>query len=217
MTTQRRTLDKLKPYPFEVYNGVNLNWLVLISVGIVEENGIDLSFEHIVIAAFRLFPQKFSLLTYPEHPDAKRVHDALWRCTYKNRQWLMGKTSQGFAFTQRGRQELEVAQKALRKDYRPTKKTFSHTRRFEKLLAEVKASPAYTKYMKGQRDKVSEAECCHVLQGTLDSDRRVLLDNLTKLKEMAAGLQEKDVVGFMDWLGQRFGRLLEMGEDYGKV
>ena len=217
MNTPDRSLQSLKPFPHDIYEGINLNWLVLFSVGVLEERGVDLSFENTVIAAFRLFPKKFSLPGYPEHPDAKRVHDGLWRCAYKNRQWLLGKTSQGFAFTERGRQELELAKKALNSGYLPQKKTFSQTRRFEKLLAEVRAAPAYGKYSKGEPDKVSEAECCHALQGTLDSDRRVLVDNLTKLKKMAAGLEQKDIVRFVDWLGQRFAQFLETGEGYGKV
>jgi len=207
---QRRSLDGLKAYPAHLYDGVNLNWLVLLSVGAVEESGVDLSLEHIVMAAFKLFPRKFSLLTYPAHPDAIRVDKALRRCTDKDRQWLMGKTSQGFAFTERGRQQLELARQTLQKDYRSAKKTFSQTRRFEKLLGEVKAAPAYAKFLKGEPNRISEAECCNVLQGTLDSDRRVLLDNLTKLKTMATDLQEKEAVAFMDWLGQRFARFLGM-------
>lgn len=217
ITSRDRPLDDLKAYPPHLYEGTNLNWLVLFSVGVLEERRIDLSFEHITIAAFKLFPKKFSLLTYPEHPDAKRVHDALWRCAYKNRQWLLGKTSQGFAFTERGRQELELAKKALQEGYLAQRKTYSQTRRFEKLLAEVRAAPAYAKYLRGDRDKITEAECCHVLQGTLDSDRRVLSDNLTKLREMAAGLDQTDIVGFMEWLAQRFARSLEMEEAHGEV
>ena len=112
MASQHKTLETLKAYPVHAYEGINLNWLVLVAVGAVEECGIGLSFEHVVVTSFKLFPKKFSLLGYPEHPDAKRVHDALWRCAYENRQWLIGKTSQGFAFTQRGRQELEIARKA---------------------------------------------------------------------------------------------------------
>ena len=211
MASQRKILDRLKAYPAHLYEGVNLNWLVLVAGAAVEDSGIGLSFEHVVVAAFRLFPKKFSLLGYPEHPDAKRVHDALWRCAYKNRQWLMGKTSQGFAFTQRGRQELEVAKKALESESGSVKKTYSQTRRFEKLLAEVQASPAYTKYERADRDKVTDSECCHVLQGTLDSDRRVLRDNLAKLRQMAADLEQTEIVTFMDWLRQRSARLLKEG------
>jgi len=211
MASQRRTLDTLTACPAHLYEGINLNWLVLVAVGVVEEAGVDLSLESIVIAAFRLFPKKFSLLTYPEHPDAIRVDKALRRCTAKDRQWLLGKTSQGFAFTQRGRRELELARETLQKDYQPTKKTLSQTRRSERLLAEVNASPAYVKYRKGERDKITASECCHVLQGTLDSNRRVLRDNLAKLRQMGADLEQKEVVTFMDWLGQRFARLLKEG------
>jgi hypothetical protein len=214
MTAPHGTLDGLKPFPHRVYEGTNLNWLVLYAVGVLEEKKVDLSFEHVVVAAFRLFPKKFSLLGYPEHPDAKRVHDALWRCAYKNRQWLLGKTSQGFAFTERGRQELDVAKRALKKGSLPHRKTFSQTRRFEKLLAEVRVAPAYAKYIQGTPDKVSEAECCHVLQGTLDSDRRVLLDNLTKLRAMAAEVGQDDITVFMDWLAARFARFLQKGDGH---
>jgi len=220
MTTPYRSLQGLKPLPHHIYEGINLNWLVLYAVGVLEERKVDLSFEHIVFAAFRLFPNKFSLLGYPEHPDAKRVHDALWRCAYKNRQWLRGKTSQGFAFTERGRQELEQAKDALKSGsllQKTRKKTFSQTRRFEKLLAEVRTAPAYAKYSQGTRDNVSEAECCHVLQGTLDSDRRVLVDNLTKLKGMATELKQDDLVEFMGWLEARFARFLGKGDGHGKV
>ena len=217
MITANRSLEELKPFPPHLYEGTNLNWLVLYAVGMLEERRIDLSFEHVVVAAFRLFPKKFSLLGYPKHPDAKRVHDALWRCAYKNRQWLLGKTSQGFAFTERGRKELEMAKQALKRGSLPQKKTFSQTRRFEKLLAEVRAAPAYAKYSQATPDKVSEAECCHVLQGTLDSDRRVLADNLTKLKGMATELDQKDIVVFMDWLESRFARFLEREESHGKI
>ena len=210
MTKQSHALDNLKPYSAHLYDGVNLDWLVLLSVGAVQDTGVDLSLEHIVMAAFKLFPRKFSLLAYPEHPDAIRVDKALRRCTDKNCQWLMGKTSQGFAFTERGRQQLESVKQALQKNHPSAKKTFSQTRRPEKLLGEVKAAPAYAKFFKGERDRISESECCYVLQGTLDSDRRVLRDNLCKLKDMATDLQEKEAFAFLDWLGKRFSGFLGM-------
>jgi len=212
-----KALKGLEAFPTRLYEGINLNWIALYAVSALEDQGVDLSFENIVVAAFRLFPKKFSLLGFPEYPDAKRIHDALWRCAYKNRQWLMGKTSQGFAFTQRGRQELELAKQALKRNAAPQKRILRDNRRFEKLLAEVMTSPAYAKYSQGIQNKISEAECCHVLQGTLDSERRILLDNLNKLKDMAIRLEHKDVVAFLDWLEARFAHFLGKEENYGKV
>ena len=68
MTKRSGTLDTLKSYPAHLYDGVNLNWLVLLSVRTVEESGVALSFEHIVVAAFKLFPKKFSLLAIQSIP-----------------------------------------------------------------------------------------------------------------------------------------------------
>jgi hypothetical protein len=217
MTERSGTLAALTAYSAQSYEGVNLNWLALLAVSAVEENQVELSLEHIVMAAFRLFPRKFSLLAYPDHPDAIRVDKALRRCTDKDRQWLAWRTRQGFAITERGRQQLELARRALQQDYRAPKRSLPPTRRWEKLLAEVRTAPAFGKYSRGERDNVSEAECCHVLQGTLDTQRRILRNNLTQLREIAESLQQSEVVAFMDWLGLRFARFLEMGEGHGGV
>ena len=61
VAVQREEPELLKPYSLALYEGMNLNWLV-VAVSAVEESGIALSFEHVVVAAFRLFPKKFSLL-----------------------------------------------------------------------------------------------------------------------------------------------------------
>jgi len=217
MTGETKPLNQLKPFRPALYEGVNLNWLVLVSVQAVEDAKASLSFENIVVAAYRLFPDKFSLLSYPEHPDAKRVHDALWRCAYENRQWLIGKTSQGFAFTEKGRRELQKAREALAISNLPARKTFSQTRRFEKLMAEVREAPAFRKYLQKKETKVSEAECCHVLQGTLDSDKRILRDNLARLDEIARDLGQEDITKFLEWLRSRFACFLEGGGRHARV
>lgn len=206
-----KVLNELQPLPQERYEGVNLNWLTLYVVGEVEKTRMELSFENIVVAAFRIFPKKFSLLGYPMFPDAKRVHDALWRCAYKDRKWLRGKTSQGFEFTERGRQVLQEAREALVGTVPQRKKTLSQTRRFERILDEVKRSPAYRRYEEGHRDAISEAECCHVLQGTLDSHRQVLLDNLRQLQHIADDLGRSDIVDLLNWLEGRFRAFLGKG------
>jgi hypothetical protein len=206
-----KPLEELQPLPPETYEGVNLDWLTIYVVGEVEERKVDLSFENIVVAAYRLFPKKFSLLGYPSYPDAKRIHYALWRCTYKDRQWVRGKARQGFELTERGRRALQEAREALSGGVPQRKKAYSHTRRWEKILDEVKRSPAYSKYSQDQRDLVSQAECCHALQGTLDSHRDVLLDNLGKLQTIADQLEQSDLVEFFKWIEERFGAFLREG------
>ena len=169
---------------------------------------------NIVVAAFRLFPKKFSLLGYPLFPDSERVHHVLRRHVYtkdRDRQWLRGKFAHGFELIERGRQVLQEARQALAVAAPQRKKVLSHTRRFEKILDEVRRSPACLKYVQGNRDVVSEAECCNALQGTLDSDRQVLLDNLRQLQTIANDLEQSDVAEFLSWLDNRFRPFLSEG------
>ena len=66
------------------------------------------------------------------------------------------------------------------------------------------SAPAYLKYMHGNGESISEAEFCHLLQGTLDSSRNILRENLFVLTKFAEELESKDVIKFLDWLKQRF-------------
>lgn len=207
-----KVLDELQPLLSETYEGIALDLLAIYAVGEVSERKMNLSFENIAVAAFRLFPKKFSLLGYPSFPDAKRVHHVLRRCVYKDKQWLRGKFVHGFELTERGHKVLQEARQALTVAMPQRKKVLSHTRRFEKILDEVRRSPAYLKYVQGNHDLVSEAECCHALQGTLDSNRQVLLDNLRQLQTIANDLEQSDIAEFLTWLDNRFGAFLSEGD-----
>jgi hypothetical protein len=209
-----KVLAELQPLLSETYEGIGLDLLTIYAVGEVSERNIDLSYENIVVAAFRLFPKKFSLLGYPPFPDSERVHHVLRRHVYTKdprNQWLRGKFAHGFELIERGREVLQEARQALAVTMPQHKKVLSHTRRFEKILDEVRRSPAYLKFLQGKCDLVSEAECCQALQGTLDSNRQVLLDNLRQLRTIANDLEQSDVVEFLNWLDDRFGTFLSEG------
>lgn len=209
-----KVLDEFQPFATEVYEGVGLDLLTIYAVGEVSDRKIDLSYENIVVAAFRLFPKKFSLLGFPLYPDSERVHHVLRRHVYTNnhtKQWLRGKFGHGFELTDQGRQVIDEARRSLAGATPQRKKVMSHTRRFEKILRELTAAPAYRKYEEGRRDAISEAECCHVLQGTLDSHRPVLLENLRQLCTIANDLEQSDIASFLKWLDERFGSFLREG------
>jgi hypothetical protein len=84
----------------------------------------------------------------------------------------------------------------------------SQTRRKESIIAEVISSPAFQKYVEGKRQTISEAECCYVLQGTLDSLRETLRENLNSLKIIAEELQRSDINEFLTFLEDKFSKFL---------
>lgn len=207
--TDKDKIEKLKSFDKAKYENVDLDHLIMYVMGQLEEIGADLSFENAVIAAFKLFPQKFSLLGFPSYPDSLRIYTCLWRCsTDKKKQWLGGKIRQGFNITERSKFFIKEAE-ALLGGLSPKKiKATSQTRRKEFLMAEVETSPAYIKYTKGQSDSITKADFCFLLQGTLDSSRETLKDNFISLKKFTEELKREDVLMFLKWLEVRFRNFL---------
>lgn len=194
----------LKPLEDSKYENIDLDHLVMYAIGELEKLGAELSFENAVVVTFKLFPKKFALLGFPEYPDAKRIHDCLFRCTFKTKQWLGGKTRQGFIITDRSRIYIKEAEDLLGGLSPKKTKALSQTRRKEFILSDIISSATYLKYKEGKAEHISEAELCYLLQGTLDSARETLRENLNSLKKFAEELQRKDVLEFLLWLEEHF-------------
>jgi len=206
----KEKIEKLSTFDPNKYENVSLDHLIMYAVSQLEKIGADLSFENAVVAAFRLFPKKFSLLGFPSYPDSLRVYTCLWRCsTDEKKRWLGGKIRQGFTITDRSRKFIKEAEELLEGLLPESTKTTSQTRRKEVILAEVVSSPAYLKYKKGETGSISEADLCYLLQGTLDSSKQMLRENLITLKMFAEELERDDIVKFLAWAEQRFESLLD--------
>ena len=200
----KEQIKKLKPLDSVGYESIDLDRLVIYTVVELEKLGIELSLENIIVGAFQLFPRRFSLIGYPEFPDSTRVEKSLWRCKGKKKQWIGGKTPHGYLITDRTRAIVKQTEAQLSNPLSTKQRTSSKMRRKEAILKEVMSAPAYIKYMRGNGESISEAEFCHLLQGTLDSSKHILRENLSVLTKFAEELESEDVLKFLDWLEQRF-------------
>jgi len=207
MKASTQILD-VKEIDSSSYESIDLDRLVVYAVAKLSDMGLELSLENIIVATFKLFPKKFSLVGYPEFPDATRVEKCLWRCKGKKRGWLGGKTPHGYTLTDRGRMVADHASSLLAVPLEAKHKAISQTRRKESIVAEVSSAPAYQKYIQGEEDKITEAELCYVLQGTLDSLKDTLRGNLDSLKVIADELQRDEVSEFLVFLENRFTKFL---------
>lgn len=207
-TNKRPTLHdglfSLKAIQASHYRGIDLDRLVLYAVGELRKKQIDLSFENIVVASFKLFPEKFSLLGFPTYPDSDRVQNCLNRCTRKSKQWLGGKSRHGFFITDRSRAFIKQANELIRHTPPERPRAPSQTRRKESILSDITSTTAYQKFSGGKTEAISNAEVCFALQGTLDTPKETLRENLAVLKQYAAELGNRDVVSFAEWLSQWF-------------
>ena len=195
-------IEELQTFDPKQYNSIDLDRLVMYTAVELDKRGIELTFENIVVGAFRLFPEKFSLARYPEYPDALRVDKALRR-RHKG-QWIGGKTLHGF-YVIETTIRIAAQAEAMRTDSSLRKtKTPSRAPRREQIIREVEKTPAYQKYLNGDRDNITVSEMCYLLQGTLDSSKETLRDNLQSLEILAEELEKKALLEFLSYLSQRF-------------
>ncbi len=200
----KEKLEELKSFTESKYKNIDLDHLVMYSINELERIKGNLSYENIVVAAYKIFPKKFSLPGFPEYPDSNRVEQCLWRCAGKTRQWLGGKTRQGFSITSKSRIIFNEAVDLL-EGRKPTKtRALSQTRRKEAILVETKNSYAYKKYIEGNSNLITEADFCFLLQGTLDSEKETLERNLGLLKMFADDLEGEEMLKFLDYIEKRF-------------
>ncbi|OGX27285.1 MAG: hypothetical protein A3D10_08655 [Omnitrophica WOR_2 bacterium RIFCSPHIGHO2_02_FULL_48_11] len=209
----REEILRLQTVDLSKYEDIDLDRLAIYAISQLEKIGAELSFENAVMASFKLFPQKFSLLGFPDYPDANRVMKCLWRLTSKVKPWLSGKIKQGFVVTERGRAHIKEVEDILRGQYQVVKKSPSKTRREELLLKEAMSSTAYLKYIEKQNDSISEGDLCDMLQGTLNSDRKMLKENFFLLQKYAHELKQRNLLDFFNWLEQRFTQFLDIGTE----
>jgi hypothetical protein len=197
-------LTKFQALPEEKYARIDLDHLLMYAVGQLNGIGADLSFENIIVAVYKLFPRKFSLVGYPEYPDAKRAHKCLRRCTYKTRRWLGGKERQGFTLTDKSLIIIQKARSMLALASTVVAGPISRTRRKERILTELESSVAYLKAVRGDVDSISEGDYCFMLQGTLDTSGETLRANLDALQMCASEQGRLDILRVVKTIEKRF-------------
>src|SRR4030042_1186401 len=175
--TDSKKITQLTPIDEKQYKNIDLDRLIVYVVSRLQKLSVELSFENIVVASFRFFPKKFSLLGYSEYPDSNRVKQCLWRCISKSKQWLGGHFKKGFLITERTKVFIKEAENLLQDTSLQNKHASSQTRRKEILMKELITSPVYIKYINSQGEAITDAEFCFLLQGTLDSSAEILRNN----------------------------------------
>ena len=180
----------LSPYDPSRYHDTRLDKLAVVGIHKLISNGIECTFDNAVVVLHKLFPEKFSLVSFPEYPDSIRV-DTTLRLDCRHSRYVTGNRVKGFALTELGKLAAEDSTKFLesrsRKSYAPPPLGPDRRNRFTRLLAEVRNSDAFKKYQAGQ--SLSRFDVCDVLHGSLDTNDKVLIGNLQTLVEYANKLK----------------------------
>ena len=187
----------------DIYEGVELQKLILYTMFVLDENHIVPSMENIIVASFKLFPKSFEMEGFPQYPDGMRISKTV-KYLHEN-YFLTGKKRHGYSMTDKAR-GAEKDIKALVKTYGI--KNSMHMRRTEAMLNTMKKSPAYAKFMNEKPDTITESELCHILQGVSSTPRSQLRETMNILRDAAKDYKEALLLELLDYLENKFNNYL---------
>ena len=177
--------------------------LVLFAVSQLESKRIEPTFDKIVVATFKLFPKKFSLIGFPEYPDGRTIYYCAYNHCTLDKKWLLGNVQSAFKLTERGRYFLDETQKMLEGKIVPTRTHQTSPRRKETtFLSILKKTKAYEKYLQDEKGLIAKSELLEALRVSSDS-KALIQANLTKYMEYALRINESSVVKFLEFAKSR--------------
>ena len=210
----------LKTYDQGKYgSGITNAKLIAVGLYYLEENGIENTFENVVVALQKLFPGKFSLITYPEIPDTIRIDNTLRLDAQNHSKYLTGNRPKGYKLTANGRITAEETIHLLESSAstKGKKSIISgiQRNRYTKLIGAVTQSDCFEKFSSKQLSEIKKFDVRRVLQCTLETPDEKALANLEALKSMAIALNEikeyevlaKDVLELLNYLSDNWREL----------
>lgn len=120
---------------------------------ISDNNGKAISYEDLVVAAFKAYPDDFALRGYPQYPDASDIHKPVYQILKPR--GLVRISNKTFHLTEAGRQ----AAGALLSDDSGTYSGVRLTRRQAKALDRYMRSSAVKLVAGGEEDELIDVDC----------------------------------------------------------
>jgi len=197
----------------KLYSDISLDELVTYSIFVLLEEKTEATFENIVAKCFELFPEKFSLVGYPQWPDSTRVNKSWLRCR-TDFKYIKGSVKNGFTLTSTGLEIVEKVQKKLRRPVSEkitvSQKKAKERSKEEQFINEIEQSVVFKRYIADHEDmEISHFEFCDMLYCTLESSSKALKENLEKLKGYARKLNRNEVLKFLIFSENKFSHLLK--------
>jgi len=201
--------DRAKAFQTSRYEGLDLNRLVVFTLGWLRDASLPPTFENVSVAAFRLFPSKFSLRGY-DHPDSNRVNRALLQLGPKYRNWAVGSTGTGYNLTPLGEKVLgEARQRLASGSVAPDSKrrrSQGYTWDPATEISDLKNTEAYRRFREGGVGALNLDDVWHALGAFRYTPKEAIWERIVALKSIAAEARDSAAIEFLEALRNRFDR-----------
>lgn len=205
-----RAVEDFEPYSEQSYADVALAALAAFAILRLRDLHIPNTFENLVVALFRLFPAKFSLVGFKQYPDAASVGRTLLQLGPKYRNWARGSVQKGFVLTDAGNAKaLDVAKilsgtktaeprRANQQNLRP------RTMDLSKDLKAIEDSALFRQWRSGSINRTSSLELFDLLGAYAYTPARVLKGRMKMLETIAVELERRDIAEFLAAVRKEF-------------
>jgi hypothetical protein len=220
-------LLKADPKPRDRTSAFSLAHLTAYTVYWLNNWDIPTTYENISVLNARLFPNDFGLSGFPDLPDAMRTNRTLLQMRPKYRGFATSDPRKGVNLTEKGRDEvarlikrvgvptfegktIQVDPSAL--DPRRPSKNRDRTYNPAQLIEDRKARLLFQRY---KEHKLDEAAVVHLLGllGLYDHTAPIeLRRELKQLHEAATAVHDREFIGFLDAVTDKFRAYLDRPE-----
>ena len=172
----------LKPYKLELYQGEALAKLTTVGILKLHNAEIDANFENVTVILYKLFPEKYSLVGFPEFPDTLRVNRAMTsHCITAG--WIDGTLKRNsYLLTPKGR---IVAEDLLDQIESGTisqrKRSDKNQHKYIRFVQGVSNTTGFEKFSAKHLKEIKKFDVCESLHCTVDADETQLKKNLATL------------------------------------
>lgn len=206
-------LEDMKAFPSEAYANIDLTGLAAFVLHFFHTQNVPTTFENIVIAVYKMFPEKFCLVGFQEYPDSARVGRTLLQLGPKYRNWARGSVQKGFVITERGLEKVQKVKDALesnrekkQKPFATEKKNASRARTMDisQELAAIESSQLFGKWKKGALVEAKLIDLVNLLGVYAYTPAKVLKDRLSALENIAIQQNHKTMADFIRSVKKHF-------------
>lgn len=205
MDTYKKFVKALKPFREKQYKNITQDQLAIFTMRFLEQKKIPLYFEYIGIAMFKLFPKKFSLITFKEYPDLYRISNLLrlhLRPTERN--WAIGNIKTSFSITTLGSEVAKETEKmlhnpGLQKKVLSQKKEFKRIKSIEGDIDEIINSSLFKKWQEN-KENINEFEILSFLGVMSFTKKEIIKKRILKLKDICKNTKNKEALSFLNYI-----------------
>ncbi len=202
-------IDKIDPFEPSRYVGINKDHLLSYGLDrLINTFGLLGTFENVTVTVFKMFPNSFSLIGFPQYPDAARVNRTFLHCKPKYQNLVIGSAKNGYTLTSKG---LYIAKQVAEKlrthsNERVEKDEAKQTRTFTgaKIIPKIEQSNLYQSWSEQNLDKIGPYDLWSFLEAVPYTDKDVLAEIMKIYRDAAKASAREDILNFLKWVKQSY-------------